>query len=159
MIDYNHNSVHSVQFSHSVMSDSVTPWTAAGQAFLSITNPWNLLKLMSIESAMPSKHLVPCLPLLLLPSNFPSIRDFFNQSALHISGQSTVASASASVLLMDIQDWFPLWLMGLISLQSKGLSRIFFSPQFESINSLMLFLLYGPTLTSIYDCWKNHSFD
>ena len=73
-----------VQFSHSVMSDSVTPWAAAGQAFLSITNPWNLLKLMFIESVMPCNHLILCHPLLLPPSIFPSIRVFSNESALPI---------------------------------------------------------------------------
>ena len=82
MIDYNHNSVHSVQFSHSVMSDSVTPWTAAGQAPLSITNSWNLPKLMSIESAIPSNHLILCQPLFLLPPIPPRIRDFSNESTL-----------------------------------------------------------------------------
>ena len=71
------------QFSHSVMSDSVTPWTAALQASLSITNSQSLLKLRSIESVMPSNHLILCRPLL-LPSIFPSIRVFTNQSVLHI---------------------------------------------------------------------------
>ena len=61
-----------------------TPWTAARQASLSITNSWSFLKLMSVESVMPSNHLIPCRPLLLLPSIFPSIRVFFNESALHI---------------------------------------------------------------------------
>ena len=74
----------SVQFSCSVMSDSVTPWTAVCQASLSITNSWNLLKLMSIESVIPSSHLILCHPLLLLPSIFPSIRVFSNESALRI---------------------------------------------------------------------------
>ena len=69
---------------HSVVSDSVTPWTAAHQASLSITNSQSLLKLMSIESVMPSNHLVLCCPLLLLPSIFPSIRLFSNESALCI---------------------------------------------------------------------------
>ena len=64
------------------MSDSVTPWTAAHQASLSITNSWSLLKLMSIESVMPSDHLILCRPLLLLPSIFPSIRVFLNKSVL-----------------------------------------------------------------------------
>ena len=64
------------------MSDSVTPWTAAHQASLSITNSWSLLKLMSIESVMPSNHLILCRPLLLLPSIFPSIRVFLNKSVL-----------------------------------------------------------------------------
>ena len=73
-----------VQFSRSVMSDSATPWTVARQASLSITNSWNLLKLMSIESVMPSNHLILCRPLLLPPSIFPSIRVFSNESVLHI---------------------------------------------------------------------------
>ena len=75
----------SVQFSHSVISESFeTPWTAARQASLSITNSWSLLKLMSIESVMPSNHLLLCRPLLLPPSIFPSIRVFSNESALWI---------------------------------------------------------------------------
>ena len=72
----------SVQFSRSVVSDSATPWTAARQASLSIINSRSLLKLMSIESVMPSNHLILCHPLLLLPSNFPSIRVFSNESVL-----------------------------------------------------------------------------
>ena len=73
-----------VQFSRSVVSDSGIPWTAARQAFLSITNSQSLLKLMSIESVMPSNHVILCCPLLLLPSIFPSIRVFSHESALHI---------------------------------------------------------------------------
>ena len=99
-----------------------TPWTAAYQATLSITNSWSLLKLMSIESVMPSSHLILCHPFLLLPSNFPSIRVFFKWvSSLH---QMAKTLASASVLLVNIQDWFPLGWTGWISLQSKGLSRV-----------------------------------
>ena len=78
----------SVQFSGSVMSDSATPCTAACQASLSITNPGSLFKLMSIESAMASNDLILCHALLLLPSIFPSIKVFSNESVLHISGQS-----------------------------------------------------------------------
>ena len=74
----------SVQFSHSVVSNSVTPWTAARQASLSITNSQSPPKPMSIESVMPSNHLILCHPLLLLPSLFPSIRVFSNESALRI---------------------------------------------------------------------------
>ena len=74
----------SAQFSCSVVSNSVTLWTAARQASLSIANSWSLLKLMSIESVMPSSHLVLCCPLLLLPSIFPSIRVFSNESVLCI---------------------------------------------------------------------------
>ena len=74
----------SVQFSCSVLSDSETPWIAACQASLSITNSQSSLRFMSIESVMPSSHLIPCRPLLLLPSIFPSIRTFSNESVLHI---------------------------------------------------------------------------
>ena len=94
----------------------VTPWTAARQASLSITNSPSLLKPMSIELVMPSNYLILCRPILFLPSIFPSIRVFSNESVLHISGQSTGASSSASVLPITIQDWFPLGWTGLISL-------------------------------------------
>ena len=72
------------QFNRLVMSDSVTPWTTAHQASLSITNSWSLHKLVSIASVMPSNHLILCRPLLLPPSIFPSIRDFSNESVFHI---------------------------------------------------------------------------
>ena len=117
----------SVHFSHSVMSDSVIPSTAALQASLFITNSQSPLKLMSIELVMPSNHLIPCHPLLLLPSVFPSIRVFPNESVLHIRWPKSRVSASASVLLVNIQNWFPLGLTGLISLQFKGLSTVFFN--------------------------------
>ena len=103
-----------------------TPWIAACQASLSITNSWSLLKLMSIKSVMPSNHLILCGPLLLLSSIFPSIRVFSNESALRIRWQKYIGvSGSTSVLPMNIQDWFPLGWTGWISLQSKGLSRVF----------------------------------
>ena len=102
-----------------------TPWTAAHQASLSFSLSQGLLKIVSVESVMPSNHLILCRPLLLLPSIFPSIRVFFSESVLPSGGQSIGVSASASVLLMNIQDWFPLGWTGLISWQSKGLSRIF----------------------------------
>ena len=78
--------IYNGKFSHSVqlLRLFVTPWTAACQASLSITNSWSLLRFMSIESVMPCKHLILCLPLLLLPSVFPSIRVFLNESALRI---------------------------------------------------------------------------
>ena len=103
-----------------------TPWTAAHQASLSITNSWSLPKLMSIESVMPSNHLILCCPLLLPPSIFPSNRVFSNESVLHMRWPKYWISASPSVLPMNIQDWFPLGRTGLI-LQSKGLSRVFSS--------------------------------
>ena len=97
----------------------------ARQASLSITNSWSLLKLMSIESVMPSNHLILCRPLLLPPSIFPSIRSFQMSPFFTSGGQSIGISASASVLPMNIQVWFHLGWTVWISLQSKGLSRIF----------------------------------
>ena len=109
-------SVCSVQsFSHIQLF--VTPWTAAHKS-LFITNSQNLLKLKSIESVMPSNHLILCCPFLLPPSIFPSIGVFSKVSSSHQVGQSVGVSALASVLPMNIQDWFPLGLTGLISLQS-----------------------------------------
>ena len=102
-----------------------TPWTAAGQASLSLTISRRLPKFMSIESVMPSNHLILCHPLLLLLSILTSIRVISNESAVHISGQST--GASASFLPKSIQGWFPLRLTRLISLLFKGLSRVFSS--------------------------------
>ena len=102
-----------------------TPRTAAHQASLSITNSQSLLRLMSIESVMPSNHLILCRPLLLLPSIFPESGSF-PMSWLFVSGgQST--RASASVLPMNTQGLFSLGLTGLISLKSKGLSSVFSS--------------------------------
>ena len=101
-----------------------TPWIAACQASLSITNSQCLLKLISIESVMPSNHLILCSPLLLLPSIFPSIRVFSNESAVRIRWPKYWNFSSASVLPKSIQGWFPLALTGLISLLSKGLSRV-----------------------------------
>ena len=102
----------------------VTPWISACRDSLSITNSRNSPKLMSIKSVMPSSHLIICHPLL-LPSIFLSIRVFSNELALTSGGQSIGVSASTSVLPMNIQDWFPLGLTGWISLESKGLSRVF----------------------------------
>ena len=102
-----------------------TPWTTARQASLSIINTQSPPKPMSIESVMPSNHLILCHPLLLLTSIFPSIRVFSNESALHIRWPSIGVSASTSVLPMNTQDWPALGWSGWISLQSKGLPRIF----------------------------------
>ena len=111
----------SFQFSHSVMPDSATPWTAACQASLSFTNSQGLLKLMSIETVMPTNHLIfpSCL------QSFPASGSFLMSWLFVSGGQSIGASASASVLPMNIQDWSPLGWTGWISLQSKGLSRVF----------------------------------
>ena len=103
----------------------VTPWIAAGQASLSITNSWSLLKLMPIESMMPSSHLILCCPLLLLPPILPASGSFPMSQLFAWGGQSIGVSASASVLPMNVQDWSPLGWTGWISLQSKGLTRVF----------------------------------
>ena len=89
------------------------------------------------------------------PQSFPASWSFPMSQFFASGGQSTGASASASVLPNNIQSWFPLGLTGLSSLLSKGLWRVFSS----TINSLALRLLHGPTLTSLHDCWKNRSFD
>ena len=102
----------------------VTPWTAACQASLSITNSRSLPKPMSIESVMPSNPLILSCPLLLPPSIFPGIRVFSNQ-VFASGGQSIWVSASTSLLPMITQDWSPLGWTDWISLQSKGLSRVF----------------------------------
>ena len=115
----------SVQFSRSVVSDSLRPHESQHTNSLSITNSQNSLKLTSIESVMPSSHLILCHPLLLLSPIPPSIRDFSNESTLHMSSQSIGVSASASVLPKNTQDWPPLEWTGWNSLQSKGLSRVF----------------------------------
>ena len=103
----------------------VTPWTAACQTSLSITNSRSLFKLMSIKSVMPSSHLILCHPLLLCLQSFPASGSFPMSQFFKSGGQSIGVSVSASILLMNIQDWFPLVLTGWISLQSKGLSRVF----------------------------------
>ena len=158
MIDYNHNSVHSVQFSHSVMSDSVTPWTAAGQAPLSITNSWNLPKLMSIESAIPSNHLILCQPLFLLPSILPRIRVFSNESALPIRWPKNWLFSFNISPSNEYSGMISLGLTGLISFLSKGLLRVFASttvqkhqffstqPSLWSNSHIHIWLLEKPSL-------------
>ena len=150
----------SVQFSHSVVSDSLWPHgTAACQASLSITNSWSLLKLISIESVMPSNHFILCRPLLLLPSIFPSIKVFSSESVLRIrwpkywSFSSSISPSNEySGLISFRMDWLDL-------LAVQGTLKSSPTPQFKSINSSVLSFLYSPTLTSIHDYWKNHSFD
>ena len=103
---------------------------------------------------MPSNHFILCHPLLLPPSIFPSIKVFSDESVLRSGGQNIGVSVSASVLPVNIQDWFPLGWTGWISLQSKGLSRVFSNTTVQRINSSVLSFLYSPTLTSIRDYWK-----
>ena len=117
------------QFSSVQLLSSVwvfaTPWAMALQASLSNTNSRSLPKLMSIESVMPSNHLIFCRPLSSCPQSFPASGSFPLSQFFASGGQSIWVSASASVLPINIQDWFPLWWTGWISLQSKGLSRVF----------------------------------
>ena len=134
-----------------------TPWTTAHQSSLSLTVSWSLLKLMSIESVMPTNHLILCHPLLLLPSVFPSTRVFSNESALRIRcpkywSFSISTSNEYSGLISFKFDWFDL-------LAVQGTLESLLQNHNPQFNSLVLSLLHGPTLTSIHDYWKNHSFD
>ena len=104
-----------------------TPWTVARQASLSITNSWSPPKPMSIESMMPSNHLILYRPLLLLPAIFPSIRVFSNESALRIRWPEYWSFSFNTFLPVNTQDWSPVGWTGWISLQSKGLSGVFSS--------------------------------
>ena len=137
----------------------MTPWTAAHQASLSLTNSWSFLKLMSIESVMPSNHFIFCHPLLLLPSIFPSIRVFSNESVLCIrwpkywSFSFNISPSSERPGLISFRmDWLDL-LAVLRTL--KGLLQHHSS----KASILQCSALYGPTLTFIHDYWKNHSLD
>ena len=152
---YLHTSVQSL----SRVQLFATPCTAAHQASLSITNSWSLLKLMSIELVMSSNHLILCHLLLLLPSIFPRIRDFSNELVFCIRWPkywsfsfSISPSSEYSGLISFSMHWFDL-------LAIQGTLKSSPTPQFKSINSSALSFLYCLTLTSIHDCWKNHSFD
>ena len=138
-----------------------TPWTAARQASLFITNSRNLFKLMSIESVMPSNHFILCHPLLLPPSIFPSIRVLSSESVLHIRWPKYW---NFSFTISPSNEY-----SGLISFRIDCLDLLLeswedsqeYSPtsQFQSINSSALSFICNPTLTSIHDYWKNFSFD
>ena len=139
-----------------------TPWPAACQASLSFTISRSLLRLMSSESVMPSNHLILCHPLLHLPSIFPRIKDFSNELVLHIRWPkywsfsfsiSPLNEYSGSISFrMDWRlDWSPC--------SPRDSQESSPAPQFESVNSSVLSLLYGSTLTSVHDYWENHSFD
>ena len=132
-----------------------TPWTAAYQASLSITNSRSLLKLISIESVMPSNHLILCRPLLLLPSIFPSIKVFSNESVLCIRWPKYW---SFSFSISPSNEY-----SGLISFKIDWLDFLAVQGTLKSLlqyhNSSALSFLYSPTLTSIHDYWKNYSED
>ena len=129
-----------------------TPWTVAHQVPLSPAISWSLLKFISIELVMPSNHLILCCPLLLLPSIFSSIRGFSNELALHIrwpnywnfSFSISLSNEYSGLIFLRI-DWFDLFAV-------QGTLKSSPALQFESINSLVLSLLYDPTLISVHDC-------
>ena len=146
--------IRSDQISCSVMSSSATPWTAAHQASLSITNSRSSFKLMSIKSLMPSDHLILCHPFLLLPSIFISIRVFFNESPLCIRWPKywslsfsfiTNPSNEYSALISFRMDWFD------YPCSPRDCQESSPTLQFKSINSSVLSFLYSSTLTSIHD--------
>ena len=128
----------------------LTPWTAAHQASLFFSSSWSLFRFMSVEWVLPSNHLILCCPLLLLPSIFPSIMVFSNEPVLHIKWPKywnfSISPSSEYSGLISLQGWSPC-----SPRDSQESSR---APQFESVNSLVLNLLYGPTLASIHDYWK-----
>ena len=135
-----------------------TPWTAACQASLSITNSRSLLILMFMKSVIPSKHLILCHPLLLLPSIFPSIRVFSSESVLWFRWPkywsfsfSSSPSYEYSGLISFMMVWSPC--------SPRDSQESSPTPQCKSINSSVLSFLYGPNLTSMHCYWKKHSFD
>ena len=133
---------------------------------MSITNSQSLLKLVSIELVMPSNHLILCRPFLLLPSIFPSIRVFSNGSALRIrwpkywSFSFNISPSNEHLGLIAFRmDWFDLLaVQGTLKNTTPQFNTFTSStPQFKGISSLVLSLLYDPTLKSIHDYWKNHT--
>ena len=132
---------------------SVNPWTAARQASLSITNSQSLLKLRSIKLVMPSNHLIPCRPFLFLPSIFPSIRVFSNQSVLCIRWPKYWSFSFSISPSNEHQDWSPLGWAGWISLQPKGLSRVLSNTtvqkhQFFGASAFFIVQLSHPYMTT-----------
>ena len=149
-----------VQFSRSVVSDSLQPLDCStpGLPVHHQLPEFTQTHVHRVSDAIQPSHPLssPSPPAF----NLSQHQFFFQMSQLFSSGgQSIRPSASASVLPMNIQDWFPLGWTDWISLQPKGLSRVSSTPQFQSINSSAVSFLYSPTLTSIHDYWKNHSFD
>ena len=154
-------SVSSVQLLSHILIIAI-PWTVARQASLSITTSWSLLRLMSIESVMPSNHLILCHPLLLPPSIFPSIRGSSNQSVLHIRWPkywsfsfSISPSNEHPGLIFFRMDW-----MDLLAVQGtlkKKKKKVFSNTTVQKHQFFGVQLLHSPTLTSIHDYWKNHS--
>ena len=137
-----------------------TPWTTARKASLSITNSRSSLKPMSMESVMPSNHLILCHPLLLQPSIFPRIRVFSKESALFIRWPK-YWSFSFTISPSNAHPGLNFRSVGLVGspCSPRDYQESSPTPQFKSSNSSALRFLYSPTLTSIHDHWKNHSLD
>ena len=129
-----------------------TPWSAACQASLSITNSRSLLK--SIESVMPSNHLILCCPLLFPPSIFPSIKVFSIESVLRIRWPKYWSFSFSISPSSEYSGLISFWIDWLDLLAVQGTLKSLLQPQFKSINSLELSFLYSPTLTSIHDYYK-----
>ena len=133
---------------HQLCSTLCNPMDCSMPASLSITNSQNLLKLMSIQLVMPSNYLILCFPLLLQPSIFPSIRVLSNQSDLCVRWPNYWSFSFNLSLSNEYSPCSP-----------RGSQESYSVPQFKSINSSALSFIYGPTLISIHEYWKNHSFD
>ena len=152
-----------------------TQFSSIAQSCLTLCNPMdcsrpgfpvhhqlqNLLKLMSVESVMPSSHLILFIPFSYCCQPFPASGSFPMSQFFTLGGQSIGVSASASVLPMNNQDWFPLGWTGWIFFpcSPRDSQESSPTPQFKSINSSLLSFLYSKSLTPIHDYWKNHSFD
>ena len=135
-----------------------TPWTAGPQVSLSFIVSQSLLKLTSIELMIPSNHLILCCSLHLLPSIFPSIRVFSSELALHIRWPKYWSFSISPFKEYSRVDFLEDWLVWspCCPRDSQESSP---APQFKNIDSLVLNFLYGPSLTTLHDYWKNHSFD
>ena len=150
----------SVQFSHTLVSDSLWP-----HRLQHASPPCPSPTSRDYSNSCPSSQWChPTISSSIIPfsfciQSFTASGSFLVSPFFKLGSRSIGGSALTSVLPMNIQDWFPLGLTGWISLQSKELSKSSPTPQFKSINSLMLSFLYSPTLISIHDYWKNHIFD
>ena len=151
LVGYSPVQFSSVQSSCSVVSDCfATPWIAACQASLSITNSRSSLKLTSIESVMPSSHLILCRSLLLLPPIPPSVSLFqWVNSSHEVAKVLEFPSKEHPELISFRMDW-----LDFLAVQESSPT-----PQFKSTSSSVLSFVHSPTLTSIHDHWKNHSLD
>ena len=133
-----------------------TPWTAAHQASLSITNSWEFTQTRRLSQWCHPTISSSVIPFSSCLQSFSASESFQMSQHFASGGQSIGVSASTSVLAINTQDCSPLGWTGWISLQSKGLSIAFSNTTFKSINSFALSFLYSPTLTFIHDYWKNH---